>query len=160
MSYLPCDSIEALTEMVPFTVETLSHVILEPEEPIYISGGSTELDYTAICDLSNEPVRAVYILSVEKDLAIRIMNGMDQDREAGELPDADLCDLVGELANQLVGSMKSILSEMGVTFPLSQPKLLCGRGEELGYAVERSRVVFRSEDGLALYFEGSHENVP
>ncbi|HKM15733.1 MAG TPA: chemotaxis protein CheX [Marinospirillum sp.] len=102
---------------------------------------------TGFIDLMGEHTAGSMAISFSEPVAIDLVTRM-----LGDHPtkiDDTVCDLVGEITNIVSGGAKTILSESGFNFYLSQPVTFVGEGHKILHSVHGPKILipFHVESG-------------
>ncbi len=116
--------LQAFVDAAVETLRTMAMLELEPGEVTSAAAFDDTLDYTTTMGLCGEN-EGLLVLSLESDLARKIVASMLGEDES-EI-DGDLLDGVGELANMIAGSAKTVLGQTDYHFDLSIPAVLNGK---------------------------------
>ncbi len=90
-----------------------------------LNGNPEVSDYTGVIRVSGKRTGLVAFTAPKSMLSVMLMRMQETD-----MSHANLCDLVGEVANTLAGNARR---EFGQQFQISVPEAVAGRDGQLGY---------------------------
>jgi len=119
-------------------IEALAHTKPKNGKPRLKNGQGVEGDVTGIIGLASAKTRGTFAVSFDESTIVGLVTEM-----FGEPPEPesrDVMDAVGEIANQISGSVRARLEPLGYDFEMALPTIILGRGHR----------VFGMEDAPAI----------
>lgn len=124
---------EVINPFLSATVDVLSLMASEDARPgrpsLKNKGDGTAGDVTGIIGLASTSLRGAFSVSFQRETIVGVVTAM-----LGEPPEEgsdDLMDAVGEITNQISGSVRAQLDKIGYNFEMAIPQIICGRGHEV-----------------------------
>lgn len=130
-------------------LQTMAQTELKPGKPKKKSDELAHGDVSGLIGMVGDKVKGSLSITFEESLALEIMNRM-----LGEKPDsinAEVTDMVGEIANMICGGAKNELGQKGYDFGMATPIVVSGKNHSITHQVDGPKMImpFSSDSGNA-----------
>ncbi len=130
-------------------LQTMAQTELKPGKPKKKSDELAHGDVSGLIGMVGDKVKGSLSITFEESLALEIMNRM-----LGEKPDsinAEVTDMVGEIANMICGGAKNELGQKGYDFGMATPIVVSGKNHSITHQVDGPKMImpFSSDAGNA-----------
>jgi CheY-specific phosphatase CheX len=114
-----------------------------PSRPLTVASSADVTEYAASLGFTGEQMKGALVVTCSGQVLTRT----NPQREfKPKLDDADLSDWAGEIANQIVGNLKRLVSGYGVVFQLSTPTVVRGQALDVRARDGHSTLAFTLGD--------------
>ncbi len=128
------DYINPFNNAVFNALDTMVGIKVERKKPYLKKDKTTTGDITGVIGLADSKMSGSVALSFPKASATKIYGAM-MNEPTTELSDG-VQDMVGELANIVVGGAKTEFQEMGITYQISIPMVVTGKNHLIKHKFE------------------------
>lgn len=130
-------------------MQTMAQTELKPGKPKKKTDEQAHGDVSGLVGMVGDQVKGSLSITFDESLALEIMNRM-----LGEKPNeinAEVTDMVGEIANMICGGAKNELGEKGYEFGMATPVVVAGKDHTITHLVDGPKMImpFSSNDGNA-----------
>lgn len=116
--------ITAFVDGVTKTLSTMATTPTTPQKPFIEKTYVAKGEIAGMVGMVAPPLRGQLLISYSKDAILQIYENMIGEKR--EDIDQDIKDAVGELTNQIYGSAKTTLNQMGYKFEMAIPMVIHG----------------------------------
>lgn len=117
-------TIEAFIKGIQDTLGTMASTTVKNGKPHIENHFEMKGDVAAIVGLVAPPLKGNFIISFTKEAMLQIYKNM-LGEEPGEIND-EVKDAIGEIANMVYGSSKTLLNQNGYNFQMALPTVVLG----------------------------------
>lgn len=117
-------TIEAFVKGVQETLGTMASTQVSFGKPFIENSFQMKGDVAAIVGLVAPPLKGSFIISFSKSGMLQIYNNMLGEQQTDITPEVK--DAVGEIANMVYGSSKTLLNQNGYQFQMALPTVVLG----------------------------------
>ena len=130
-------------------LKTMAQTELQPGKPKKKTDEKASGDVSGLIGMVGPQVKGSLSITFDESLALEIMHRMLGEKPAGI--DAEVSDMVGEIANMICGGAKNELSEKGYDFGMATPVVVTGKDHTINHQVDGPKMImpFNSEFGSA-----------
>lgn len=144
------DFVNAFVDGVKKTLSTTANTVVTTEKPYVETDFQPKGDVAGIVGMINGDMKGKMTISFSKPAVLRMVNNMLG--ESKTQIDRDVTDAVGEMTNQIYGTAKTTLNQMGYKFEMAIPTVVTG-SFTLASGVNTTALIvpFKMPDGEELF---------
>lgn len=144
------DFVNAFVDGVKTTLGMTANTAVTMDSPFVDEDFHHKGDVAGVVGLVNGDMKAKVTISFSKTAALRMVNGMLG--ETKTVIDREVTDAVGEMTNQIYGTAKTALNQMGYRFEMAIPTVITG-SFTMSSGVQTKAIVvpFKMADGEELF---------
>lgn len=130
-------------------LQTMAQTELKPGKPKKKTDEVARGDVSGLIGMVGDKVKGSLSITFDEPLALELMNRM-----LGEKPtsiNAEVTDMVGEIANMICGGAKNELADKGYEFGMATPIVVAGKDHSITHQVDGPKMIlpFSSDAGNA-----------
>lgn len=130
-------------------LKTMAQTELTPGKPKKKADELAQGDVSGLIGMVGDKVKGSLSITFDESLALELMHRM-----LGEKPDkidAEVTDMVGEIANMICGGAKNELADKGYDFGMATPIVVSGKNHSITHQVDGPKMImpFTSDAGNA-----------
>lgn len=144
------DFVNAFVDGVKKALNTTANTLVTTEKPFIEQNFQPKGDIAGVVGMVNGDMKGKLTISFSKPAVLRMVNNMLGENKSGI--DKDVTDAVGEMTNQIYGTAKTTLNQMGYRFEMAIPSVITGTFTlSSSQALTALVVPFKMPDGEEMF---------
>lgn len=139
------DFVNAFVDGVKKALATTAHTLVTAEKPFVEENYQPQGDVAGVMGMINGDATGNLTISFSRPALLRMVNNMLHCQKTDL--DQEVTDAVGEMTNQIYGTAKSTLNQMGYRFEMALPAVIMGQFSLAAKAAKTVVIPFKMPDG-------------